>query len=103
MRVVKCPNCGAQVSNSPSNGRQVCEYCNSSLVNEEPIVKVVETSNQGEYYKDDVEPRKYRSYEPRPRISMFLAVVLCWINIFVGLVYIGIMKHKQHEWDKNNY
>ena len=104
MRVVKCPNCGAYSNKKNENGVVVCEYCNSPLRGDESVVNEPKNISYAyDYDEDDIKEFEEEMNGPRPIISIFWLIVLFWINIFVGLVYIGIMKHKQHEWDKNNY
>ena len=42
---------------------------------------------------------KNTSNEPRPRVNVSLAILLCLFYLFPGIIYIASVKKKQKEWD----
>ena len=38
--------------------------------------------------------------EPRPKVKIGLALVLCCLYFFPGVIYICAVKKKQRDWDK---
>lgn len=94
MKSVKCPNCGANLkSEDLLNDSYVCAYCKTSIVAEDVATPTIINN----YYHTS--PVVEKNIPPRPRVSFFWAIILLWMYILPGLIYIAIVHNKQKDWD----
>lgn len=115
MKNAKCTNCGANIEVDETKEAGVCKYCNSAYVTEKAIqnyntnVTNNATNNAqtivNNYYtaapvQENVRIKKIIPTEPRPKINVGLAILLCWLYIIPGIIYIGSVRNKQREWDE---
>lgn len=83
--IVFLENIFASVSNNATNNA-------NTIVNNYYNTQVPEMRTQRVQY--------LKMAPPRPKINIGLAILLCWLYIFPGLIYIGSVKNKQREWDE---
>lgn len=111
MKPAKCPNCGASISVDESKDAGICEFCNTPFVTDKAISFVNNTSNNAQtiinnYYNipnptSNINKSATHNVEtPRPKINILLAILLCYLYIFPGIIYISSVKKKQREWDE---
>ena len=114
MKNAKCTNCGANIEVDEQKEKGICKYCNAEYVTEKAIqnVGVSATNNANtivnNYYTASAQPQQNVNTvvsrvvvaEPRPKLKVGLAVLLCWLYIIPGVVYICLVKSKQKEWDR---
>ena len=109
MKMGKCPNCGANINIDETRDAGICEFCNTPYISDKAINHINNTSNNAQtiinnYYtapQSNVSERKISVKEksPRPKIKVWLAILLCYFYIFPGIIYIGSVKKRQKEWD----
>lgn len=114
MKNAKCTNCGANIAVDENSDAGVCKYCNSAYITEKAIknynssVSNTATNNAqtivNNYHNgaqtQGQQINNINVIEPRPKINVGLAILLCWLYIFPGVIYIGYVKNKQREWDE---
>lgn len=101
----KCPSCNAPPNyKNSAEGRLTCPYCGSVYLNENanetvtptPQPAPVNNINYGQPIKSK------RPTTPRPKINVFLLVILLMFQVWPGCLYLVIKLHKQTKWDKEN-
>lgn len=112
MKIGKCPNCGANINIDETRDAGICEFCNTPYISEKAMNHINNTSNNAQtiinnYYtvpNSTVTERKISVQEktPRPKIKVWLAILLCYFYIFPGIIYIFSVRKKQKEWDLEN-
>lgn len=108
MKSAKCPNCGANINVDESKDAGICEYCNTPFVTEKAISHINNTSNNAQtiinnYYTTPTSGQpdnKIQYIGPRPKINIFIALILCCFYLFPGIIYIIVKKLQQKEWDE---
>ena len=110
MKPAKCPNCGANITVDELKDAGICEFCNTPFVTEKAISHISNTSNNAQtiinnYYNTPnpaltaANPTMQNIDTPRPKIKIWLAILLCYFYIFPGIIYITTIKKRQKEWD----
>lgn len=111
MKNAKCTNCGATIEVDEKQSAGICKYCNSAYVTEKAIeqynnsVSNIATNNAqtivNNYYNAaEAKSNVVQIVEPRPKLKVGLAIFLCCLYFFPGVLYIASVKKKQREWDK---
>lgn len=100
MKAVKCPNCGANISLDEQE-TSICEFCGTPFVAEKeitPTTNTVQTINN--YYSlPNNLPNMRLPKTKRPVLNVGLAIFLCLLFFWLGIIYIVSVKSRQKEWD----
>ena len=112
----KCPNCGANIVVDETKDAGICTYCGTPFVTEKAIsVTNNTTTNKAQtiinnYYTTPAQtptaPPAYNSNppvvptEPRPKVRILLAIVLFYLYVIPGIIYVSWVRGKQKEWDR---
>ena len=108
MKQAKCPNCGANIIVDETKDAGICEYCNSAFVTEKAVSNVYNSNNVtnnnqviNNYYNNASMDPGYAKVprRPRPRVKIWLALLLLFFYIVPGILYIIYIKYKQKKWD----
>ena len=110
MKSAKCPNCGANITVDESKDAGICEFCQTPFITEKAISFVNNTSNNAQtiinnYYtaptpaNTNEKTTIHHIVPPRPRVKLWLAIILCYFYIFPGIIYINSVKKQQKDWD----
>lgn len=83
MKNNKCPYCGAPLNSNDNNSNALCPYC-------------------GEHNSENKNSNGSQSNDKRPEIDTVLAIVLCVLWVWPGIIYILITLYRQNEWDKKH-
>lgn len=113
MKPAKCPNCGANISVDELKDAGICEFCNTPFVTDKALSFVNNTSNNAQtiinnYYNipnptNSINKPTIQHIEaPRPKVKIWLAILLCYLYIFPGVIYIYSVKKQQKEWDERH-
>ena len=106
MKQCKCPNCSACIEIDEKMEVNKCSFCGTSFVTESVITPT--TNNQASvinYYINSSNsdfPITNTNKSTRPEINWGLAVILLFLYVFPGLIYIGSVKNAQREWDEKH-
>lgn len=110
MKSVKCPSCGANIYLDKSKDVNICEFCSTPFVSEEEISYSRDNSNNSQtiinnYYTisgptNTIHNSNFEDYKSRPRVKLWLVILLLYFGFFPVIIYIYIVKKKQREWDK---
>ena len=106
MKTDKCPGCGATKFINNSNGDIVCQYCNTTISLKTPEPEKVTTNSS-----TDIDTDSIKSYDilpnllagdckKRPKISVFVAILLFFFAPPVAIFYIISKASRQSAWDK---
>lgn len=107
MKAGKCPSCGANIAVDESKEAGVCEFCGTPFVTEKAISTVTNntttTAQTINYYYSSAPANTNTNNSvkcpPRPEVNVFLAIILCWLWLIPGIIYIASVKSAQKEWD----
>ena len=127
MKVAKCPNCGANITIDETKDAGLCEFCNTPFVTDKVITQIGTSNNAqtiiNNYYTTPSAPsvsptpsRSAPSYSapstsqygayvgtpPRPKVNILIAIILFYLYIIPGFIYLRWVKKKQKEWDERN-
>ena len=109
MKFAKCPNCGANIIVDELKDAGICEYCKTPFVTDKALSFVNNTSNNAQtiinnYYNTPNPTNNINQHveTPRPKVKIWLAILLCYFYIFPGVIYISSVKKQQKEWDEKH-
>ena len=106
MKSAKCPSCGASVTINETKGVGVCEFCGTTFIADKEVSITSGTSNNAQtiinnYYgapnqtgavNQPVNQQPIIKYvEPRPRVRIWLAILLLYFYVFPGIIYISVL------------
>ena len=103
MKILKCPNCGADITTDDAQKTGKCPYCNSRFAEEKkeepkPTPEPINIfSNNNDKPKSSPFISKKR---PRLRLGLLILFLMCGPVFFFG--YIIITEIKKREWDNQH-
>lgn len=101
MQTIKCSCCSANVKLPENSNTTVCPYCGSSIILNENEKVVAEQKSK----EVNINIHNAGSIPPRPKVKVWLAILLFIMEIWPGIIYLCIIDSKQRKWDeqyKNN-
>jgi len=88
----QCPSCNANIKLEPNKKVTVCSYCSTEFIIDTTITTTTQPIIQQQVIN--------RKIPPRPHLRVGLAVFLCFLYVWPGIIYIALIRIKQKEWDE---
>lgn len=110
MKRARCSGCGANINLKENNETYVCPYCKTTYFNENADNRSSSQTNNGtqiinNYYEmnssiNQLNENTQKAIPPKPKLNVFITIILLFCNIFFALIYIAIINNRIRDWEE---